>query len=387
MAMPALEKSLNPYVDLINKRVRNYRKKLDKIEKIQTALAAGTAVNAEQEGTLQRRGEVTERLAEYEKLRRDMLGVEDEEAAVSLTAALAAACVMTAAASGSVEAAAAAAAAEEGEGGDGKDGGDGGKGVDASVGGDGAAVEISTQTLEAERGVAETSTQVESKDGGGAAGSGACAVSVADSADATDSTVTADTATNTAGDSADEAERCVTVLLRTLHAATRYADFCSEHPKYKALAYLSKNLLGQTNPPGGERSFEEALGESLGVARLLLTGSDKDVGGGVSYAGLTRIVDALIVHEAEEKALVEKRRRAEHQAAEAAKAGNVPVVNFFSQSFREAEVRTQRNALGQLGAIDVVDDVAGAAGAAGAEVGSSWRGRWATVARCGNGNG
>ena len=85
---------------------------------------------------------------------------------------------------------------------------------------------------------------------------------------------------------------------------------------------------------------------------------------------------------------MEKRRRAEHQAAaEAAKAGNVAVVNFFSQSFREAEVRTQRNALGQLGAIDVVDDVAGAAGAAGAEVGSSWRGRWATVARCGNGNG
>ena len=74
----ALAVSRNPYVDLINKRVRNYRKKLDKIEKIQTAIDAGQPVNQEQEGTVQRRGEVAERLAEYEKLRRDMLHVKSQ---------------------------------------------------------------------------------------------------------------------------------------------------------------------------------------------------------------------------------------------------------------------------------------------------------------------
>lgn len=121
-------------------------------------------------------------------------------------------------------------------------------------------------------------------------------------------------------------------LLKALHAVTLHQALGKDVPM--VLDFFSKVLLGNTRPPA-EVSYSENLAESLEQAKKFLANSDELFACDMTYAGLREMVDELDRSAA--APATEAAEPAEDAPADEQAAGELPQINFFTDSQLEPE--------------------------------------------------
>ncbi|RLN52089.1 hypothetical protein BBJ28_00003854 [Nothophytophthora sp. Chile5] len=292
----------HPYLSFLHKRIRSYKKKLEKIKGLESAQAAsGKVLNPQQLELVSNKALMEKMIAEFETLREQFIDVYLQVCMTSLRIDGVAAGVCS-------EEAVKKQAEEE------------------------AKVAAAVAVIEEEEEVEETPVEVEEEE-----------------EEPKESEVLEEPQQP---QQSENAFANVQELLKTLHVVNLHQALGKEVPM--VLDFFSKVLLGNTRPLA-EVSYEENLAESLEEAKKYLAGSDKVFACDMSYSDLRAIVDKLSsissASEAEpveggdeeeaEEELVVVTMEAETGPVESeelvVEAEALPEINFFTDSQLEPE--------------------------------------------------